>query len=142
MNKLAISSVSYKHRLAESNCTSPEPALTFLRYEPVKIGGRDYPAAVVQSRDEVVTMTAWHSMTPALGCMELKSIANYTSPGLGRGTTVHEPLSLTLTEPDSQLLDLQAKISAMAAVEVVPLSSWETTVKSKIKAYEAASAQK
>jgi len=126
-----------QHTLPENNCTSPEPTLTFLRYEHVLIGGDDYPAAVVQFKDDLGTHLIWHAMTPGLGCLELKSVDSYVLPDKNRGITVHEPLSLTLSEPDSQLLDLHARISA-ASAESVPFDRWDEEVKLKTKAYQTA----
>ena len=70
------------HTLPEQNCVAPEPILKFSRYESLRIGGQDYPAAVVEIRDANLseTKTAWFSMTRDLGCLELKSVSEYVSP--------------------------------------------------------------
>jgi hypothetical protein len=129
------------HTVSDNNCTSPEPALKFVRYEPLQIGEREYPTAVVQAVDnENSTLTTWHAMTPELGCLELKSVVNYTSPEKAKGMTVHEPVSLKLGEPDPALIDIQAKIGNRTT-DVIPLDRWDATVKTTTMAYKAAASQ-
>lgn len=130
----------HEHTLSQNNCTSPEPSLAFLRNEAVTIDGKDYPAAVVRSTDETMTITTWHSTTPGLGCLELKSVTSYITPEQHRGITVHEPVSLLLEDPDPQLFNIETRISGSEAglipAEVVSLDRWEDIVKSRTKEYE------
>jgi hypothetical protein len=130
------------HTLPENNCMSPESSLKFLRYESIRIAGKDYQTAVVQNFVEnldeaAATTTYWYAMAPGLGCLELKSVASYTSPDQKRGITVHEPLSLTLGEPDPSLLDLEARV-ARTPNEVLPLDKWNSVITSKTNQYKAA----
>jgi hypothetical protein len=132
-----------EHTLPENNCMSPEPSLRFLRYESIHIAGKDYRTAVVrtvlQNEDpRAFTTTTWYAMDPGLGCLELKSVAAYTSPDENkRGVTVHEPLSLTLGEPDPGLLDLEARI-ARTPNEVIPLDQWNSVITSTTNQSKAA----
>ena len=121
------------HLLPENNCTSPERALTYLRNETLGIGEQGYSTAVVRSKNEDSVQTSWFAMNPNLGCLELKSMADYTQPD-GTGTTVHEPISLALGEPDAQLLDIADKINA-TAVEIVPFADWNSVTKMRSEEY-------
>lgn len=130
-----------EHTFPENNCMAPEPALTFLQKESVMIGGVAYQATVVQSRDNSVTQTTWYATSPGIPCLELKSIANFSSPDNENGTTIHEPVSLSLNEPDPALMDFSSRF-ASTSIEVVPFNQWETTITSKTKAYEASVTKK
>lgn len=125
----------HAHARPENNCVAPEPALKLLRQESVRIGAQDYPAAVVETRDDVGTQTTWYSLSPGLGCLELKSIANYVDPDHKKGTTVHEPVSMSLGEPDTNQIDISGRI-ARTSTEVVPLGSWESTIKARSAEYQ------
>jgi hypothetical protein len=129
--------VIHEHKLPENNCTAPEPSLKFLRYESLRIGGADYPTAVIQNNQEnSFAVTLWLSMTPGLGCLELKSIANYITQEKVKGSTLHEPISLTVGEPDRRLTDIASRI-ASKQVQMVSIENWEATVKSTVKKYQA-----
>ena len=125
------------HTLPENNCTSPEPAIKFVRYEGLKIGGQEFPAAVIETKDDDgAILTAWDAVSPGLGCLELKSTVTYTTPEHVRGTTVHEPVSLVLGEPDPAKVDITRRI-AQGPVQVVPLNSWDATVTTTTNRYKA-----
>lgn len=125
-----------EHTLPENNCTAPEPHLKFLRYELLTIGGVSYPTAVLHDReDNNFETTVWLSMTPGLGCLELKSVANYTNQENVKGTTIHEPVSLTLGEPKSSLTDIAGRI-ANREVEMVPIENWDAAIKAAAKKYQ------
>jgi len=124
------------HTMPANNCTAPEPQLKFLRYESVTIGDRQLPTAVVEdTEDGKFDTVSWLSMTPALGCLELKSVTNFTNQENVRGSTIREPVSLTLGEPESRLTDVTAKL-ADKQLELVPVENWDTAVKAALKKYK------
>jgi hypothetical protein len=126
------------HPRPEENCTPPEHTLSYMRNETLKIGGQDYEAAVVQTKSHNDLFgISWLALNPELGCLVLKTVDEYNSPvGLGRGTTVQEPVSLTLGEPDAQLMDLPARISG-TVTETIPHAKWKAGSKSKTDEYKA-----
>ncbi len=123
------------HRMPENNCSAPEPQLQFLRFESLTIGGVSYPTAVIQHNDDKFETTSWLSMTPGLGCLELKSITNFVNEQNAKGLTVREPVSLTLGEPDSRLTDLAGK-TADRPVELIPIEKLDAAIKAAAKKYQ------
>ncbi len=135
-------SLIHGHTLPENNCTSPEPAIKFVGYEALNIAGQEFPAAVIETKeDDGAILTAWDAMSPGLGCLELKSTVTYTTPENVHATTVHDPVSLVLGEPHLAELDIPGRI-AQGPVQVIPISSWNATVTATTNRYKAeASAQ-
>ncbi len=125
-----------EHLKPEKNCTVPEPNITFLRNEPLWIGGRSYPTTVVFIASGEMKGTYWYLTTPGLGCLKVKTVSHYIDPSGDAGTTTQEPVSLTLGEPDANEMDVEGRISR-SETEFVPRKQISAHVEQRAKEYKA-----
>jgi hypothetical protein len=115
-----------RHALPEKNCTTPDPGISLVRTEVLTINSVPHPVAVIAYKGEPAwDAIYWRSLE--LGCITVKSSTNIETPDGSKSTSIFEPVSLTIGDPDPELFARHK--NDLFSAEQVPFANWEARVK-------------